>query len=136
MIQMICGAYGACDGLKRACDGSFSLSPAEEERLVKRGVAEYVRECPDVPPINPPAASTENSDTENDMLDIDGGHFTKESLMTMSRSDMEKLAADLGINAGKCKNKSEIADLIAAVEVQTEVDAENFPVTNIEEPMA
>ena len=56
--------------------------------------------------------------------------------MAMSRSDMEKLAADLGINAGKCKNKSEISDLIAAVEIQTEADAEEFPVTNIEEPMA
>ena len=136
MIQMICGAYGACDGLKRACDGPFSLSPAEEERLVKRGVAEYVREAPAVPPADPPVASAENSDTESDTLDIDGGHFTKESLMTMSRSDMEKLAADLGINAGKCKNKSEIADLIAAIEIQTEADAEDFPVTNIEEPMA
>lgn len=132
MVKMICGAYGACDGLKRACDGPFFLSPAEEERLVARGVAEYVKEAP----ASIPAGFTENSDTENDTLDIDGGHFTKESLMTMSRSDMEKLAADLGINAGKCKNKSEIADLIAAVDVQSETDAEDLPVTNIEEPMA
>ena len=31
---------------------------------------------------------------------------------------MEALAADLDINVGKCKNKSEIADLLSAVEIE------------------
>ena len=31
---------------------------------------------------------------------------------------MEKLAADLGVNVSKCKNKSEIAALVSAVEVE------------------
>lgn len=62
-------------------------------------------------------------------LDIVDGHFTKESLMRMERKDMEALAADLGVDVKKCRNKGEIADLLAAVEVQPEDDAKETPPT-------
>ena len=58
---------------------------------------------------------------DDDTISIVDGHFVIESLMTMERKDMEALAADLEIPADairKCKNKSELAALIAEVEVE------------------
>ena len=56
-----------------------------------------------------------------DTLDVVDGHFTRESLLLMRRPDMEKLAGDLGVDVSRCKNKSDIADLL--VEVEVEIDA-------------
>lgn len=49
MIQMTFGVYGAKNGMKRASDGPFSLSPEEEARLVARGVAKYVGAPVEIP---------------------------------------------------------------------------------------
>ncbi len=70
-----------------------------------------------------------------DTLDIVDGHFTIESLMELSRADMEKLAADLGVNVSKCRNKSEIAALLAAVEVHADGDREALPELDAEGPV-
>ena len=53
-----------------------------------------------------------------DTLDIVDGRFTEDSLMAMTRADMEHMAEDLGVDVSKCKNKSEIAKLLAAVELE------------------
>lgn len=53
-----------------------------------------------------------------DTLDIVDGHFTENGLMAMTRADMEQLAEDLGVDVSKCKNKSEIAKLLAAVDLE------------------
>lgn len=53
-----------------------------------------------------------------DTLDIVDGHFTEDGLMAMTRADMEQLAEDLGVDVSKCKNKGEIAKLLAAVELE------------------
>ncbi len=70
-----------------------------------------------------------------DTLDIVDGHFTIESLMELSRAEMEKLAADLGVNVSKCRNKSEIAALLAAVEVHADGDREALPELDAEGPV-
>ena len=140
MIQMICGYTGVGTKLVGPKDGPFELSTEAEKRLVGLGVAEYVENtlasapagagesAPSEPGVNtsrteepaeaavaPPA--TEEADLP-DCIDIDeNGHMTVESLMTMTRADMEALAEDLGLDVKKCKNKSEIAALIAQVEV-------------------
>lgn len=71
----------------------------------------------------------------HDTLDIVDGHFTTESLMELSRADMEKLAADVGVDVKKCRNKSEIAALLAAVEVQADGDGEAPPELGAEGPV-
>lgn len=64
MIRIISGVYGGKNGVKRPGDKPFSLSPAEEARLVARKVAAYVEEpaavlnndAPDmIPDMAPPA---------------------------------------------------------------------------------
>lgn len=60
-------------------------------------------------------------------LDIVDGHFTEEGLMTMTRDEMEHLAEDIGVDVSKCKNKGEIAKLLAAVELELDGDKDDGP---------
>ena len=71
----------------------------------------------------------------SDTLDIVDGHFTTESLMELSRAEMEKLAADLGVEVKRNMNKSEIAALLCAVEVQPGGNGEAPPELGAEEPV-
>ena len=103
------------------------------------------------PGIDPPRETPPLEDPENggkglscrdlpsstETLDIVDGHFTKESLMGMTRTNLEKLAEDLGVNVSKCKNKTEIATLLAAVEVgePPEADTEAPPDLGAEAPV-
>lgn len=139
MIQMICGYTGVGTKLVGPKDGPFELTPEAEKRLVERGVAEYATKAlasppapagenaPEAPGVNtsetkepaeaplaPPAAAEPDP---KDCIDIVDGHMTVESLMTMTRADMEALAEDLGLDVKKCRNKGEIAALIAQVEI-------------------
>ena len=143
LIQIINGTYGLNDDgfirPKTRQDGPFNVPDAEAKRLVELGVAEYAtkalasppapagenaleivntsdQEYPAETPLAPPTEPDEPA--PEDCIDIVDGHMTVESLMKMTRADMEALAEDLGLdNVKKCKNKSEITALIAQVEV-------------------
>lgn len=132
MIQIICGTCGTSQGYKTAANGELSLPAAEERRLVARGVAEYVtRPVMGPAAVNVPyeetAALSEDEADASDTLDIVDGHFTMESLMRLTRAEMEQLAADLTVDVSKCRNKGEIAEALAAVEVRTDADTGDGP---------
>lgn len=146
MIRVICGTCGTSRGYKTAADGVISLPADEEKRLVRRGVAEYVTrpvidndaDSPgeggdaggagiDPSDEDPPVEGLENGGSDispralpdsAETVDIIDGHFDRESLLKLSRPQMEKLAEDLGVNVSKCKNKGDIADLLVEVEVE------------------
>ena len=65
MIQIICGTYGHLIGgrvrPKTAGSEPFSLTPAEEARLVERGIAVYVNEAPVAVEDSIPEYSTRNT---------------------------------------------------------------------------
>lgn len=138
MIHMICGYTGVGTKLVGPKDGPFELSPEAEKRLVDLGVAEYVGKALASPPADEgesaPALTGENTSEDikpaeaalapleglslDDCIEIDeSGHMTVESLMKMTRANMEALASDLGIDVAKCRNKSEIAALLTQVEM-------------------
>lgn len=71
----------------------------------------------------------------SDTLDIVDGHFTTESLMELSRAEMEKLAADLGVEVKRTMNKSDIAALLVTVEVHVDGDGEAPPKLDAEGPV-
>lgn len=149
MIRIKCGTCGTSQGYKTRADGDFALPAAEERRLIARGVAEYVTRPVIGPAsgagspvdgmedggagIDPPSTSSPMEGMENgrsdllagylpgsvDMLAIVGGHFAKESLMEMRRPDMEKLAVEMGLDISRCRNKGDIADLLAEIEIET-----------------
>ena len=167
MIRIICGTCGTSKGYKTAADGELTLPAAEEKRLVARGVAEYVTrpvmspasdaDSPvddgdgggtgiNPPDEGPPVGGLENSGSDLsagylpgsvDMLAIVNPHFTKESLMEMRRPDMEKMAEDMGIDVSRCKNKGDIADLLAEIEIgaPAEDDGEVPPELGVEDPV-
>ena len=159
MIKMICGVCRVDGTLKRAADGPFSLPQEQEVYLVNAGVAEFVPQwrpervatpaegedgggSGETPPEGDPASTgqetTELQEGEAeapDTLDIVNGHFTIESLMELSRADMEKLAADLGVEVKRTMNKSEIAALLCAVEVQPGGSGEALPELGAEGPV-
>ena len=143
-VKIINGVYGArYNKTSRvtpvSIGGTVEVSDEEAARLVGFKVAAYVDEefpangvatSPVTIPVggagkNAPdgAEGQENGCEDDEALDIVDGHFTVESLMTLERKDMDALAADLGIEAAaikKCKNKTELAELIATVEIDEE----------------
>lgn len=144
LIHITNGTYGFNDNgfirPKTRQDDPFEVPDAEAKRLVELSVAEYVGTAlashpaddgesapaptgentsgavePTGAPLAPPAEPDEPA--PEDCIDIVDGHMTVDSLMTMTRSDMEALAEDLGLDVKKCRNKGEIAALIAQVEI-------------------
>ncbi|NCE66073.1 hypothetical protein D1159_16170 [Pseudoflavonifractor sp. 524-17] len=61
------------------------------------------------------------------IVEIVNNHFTVESLMELTRADMEELAAGMGVDVSKCRNKGEIASLLSAAEVETGGDNTSPP---------
>lgn len=55
----------------------------------------------------------------------------------MRRPDMEKMAEDMGIDVSRCKNKGDIADLLAEIEIgaPAEDDGEVPPELGVEDPV-
>lgn len=153
MIKMISGTTRINKQTITPANGWFIAPPEVERRLVDSGVAVYAPEYGAggvaTPPVggngtdtgeNQPdgesaAECQENGgDDDEAVLDVVGGRFAKESLLKMTRANMEKLADDLGVDVKKCKTKSEIADLLAAVEITNDDDG-NPPVINPEDPV-
>ena len=64
-----------------------------------------------------PVQSVPESISIPDTVGIVDGHFVRDDLLAMERKDMEALAADLGVDVSKCRNKGAIADLLVAVEL-------------------
>ena len=167
MIRIICGTCGTSQGYKTAADGELTLPAAEEKRLVSRGVAEYATRLITGPasdadsPVedgdgggagidpsdeDPPVEGLENGGSDipprdlpgsAETVDIIDGHFDRESLLKLSRPQMETLAGDLGGDVSKCKNKGDIADLRVEVEVEApaEADGEAPPELGAEAPV-
>lgn len=167
MIRIICGTCGTSQGYKTAADGKLTLPATEEKRLVARGVAEYVTRPVMSPAsdadspvdggdgggagINPPGEDPPVEGLENGGSDIPpqglpgsaetvgiiDGHFDRESLLQLTRPQMEKLAEDLDVDVSKCKNKGDIADLLVEVEIEAaaEADGEAPPELGAEAPV-
>lgn len=167
MIRIICGTCETALGYKTRADGELTLPAAQEKRLVERGVAEYVTrpiinpasdaDSPvdgedgggagiDPPHEDPPVEGLENGGHEApavnlpgsaETVDIIDGHFDRESLLQLTRPQMEKLAGDLGVDVSRCKNKGDIADLLVEVEVvaPAEDSGEEPPELSAEAPV-
>lgn len=52
------------------------------------------------------------------------GHLDTDTLMDWKNAELEKLAADLGVDISKAKSKAERVQLIAAAEVQVSAESE------------
>lgn len=131
MIQIKCGTCGTSKGYKTSADGAISLPASEEARLVSRGVAAYAtKPIVDEPPAAPPAPPSDGGEPPVPPLDTSGGEPPVEPpvsggeddpdaaevarLERMQRTDLEQMAADLGLDFSGVRNKHELAVLIVA----------------------
>ena len=148
MIKMICGATRIGNELKTCESGPFTADHAVEAALVSAGVA--VRVDPAVataqigadgnaPSANPSVqnapANEPGEPQEGDFLVIEDGHYTVESLLTLTGKELKQMAENFGLNVSKCRNKTEIAKAIAAVEAAGAEDEEEPPVLGAEDPV-
>lgn len=131
MIQIKCGTCGTSKGYKTSADGAISLPASEEARLVSRGVAAYAtKPIVDETPAVPPAPPSDGGEPPVPPLDTSGGEPPVEPpvsggeddpdaaevarLERMQRTDLEQMAADLGLDFSGARNKHELAVLIVA----------------------
>ena len=144
MIRIICCTCGTTQGYKTETDGALTLPAAEERRLVSRGVAEYVTR----PIIGPASGADRPADGGSDTpagdlpgsaeaVDIIDGHFDRESLLQLTRFQLERLAGDLGVDISRCRNKGDIAELLVKIELDppSEDSGEVPPDLGAEEPV-
>ena len=135
MIKMISGVCGSPNGLMHPGSGAFSLTDAEEARLVNRGVAVYVQEIVE----EPDAPADESDDLEDyiapigfdeipaDMLPEGAEKIEMVNLADLSAKELRKYAKenyDLAFkgNASKAEMiqaideaaKAEYAEAVAA----------------------
>lgn len=126
MIEMISGVYGGKNGMKRPGDGAFSLSPAEEARLVRRGVARYTNK------IVVDAVTTNTDETADDELvdaiaplgldDVPVYDEAPVDLETLTAKELRELGAEYGLTF---KGNASRAHMIEAItEAQTALAAE------------
>lgn len=145
-IKIICGAYGYRPPDRpntvqtvRAGD-TCDVSDEEATRLISMGVAKFAIEDGVATPavthpvdgggsntpgedggVKTPEGILDGVDIQSlgvaDILDIVEGHFTEESLSTMTNKALASLAADLGLDTSTCKVKADYVALLAAVEL-------------------
>ena len=138
MIEIICGVYGGKNGLKRPGDKPFSLSPAEEARLVARKVARYVEQPKqddadaeqhqdedDGAPIGfdetPSEDFAEDGEDEAEVMDeiID--------LESLTGKELRELGAEYGLAFKANAKKSEMIAAITAAQDKLAEDAGEAP---------
>lgn len=141
MIRLISGACRVGNKLMRPADGSFALSESEEAYLVNRGVARYI-ELPSDSQIAQESDLESHDDndaimheTENDVVETaeaedNGTSFDVATLLKMRRDDLDKLAANLGIDSKGCANKREVVNKICSATAD-----DVMPTLNVEAPV-
>ena len=115
MIKMIMGVYGFMDkdGIirpKTAVDPPFELLPAQEERLVRLGVAQYVEnvKSAEIPPV-----TQAETYAEQDSIDIDVTPDVEHALSELSVKELREIGKDYGLTFKIGTSK---ADMVAAIE--------------------
>ena len=119
MIEMISGVCCSKSGLKRPGDGAFTLSPAEEARLVRRGVARYTNLVEEAP-------APDTTDSEELMEDIDPIGFDDMppveeepvDLESMSAKELRELGAEYGLTFKGNASKSYMIEAITAAQAE------------------
>ena len=116
IIQGSCGiSYVDENGNKRfevksEKNAPFSYDSKKAERLVRLGVAEYVREEKEAPPWKAEDAGEEAEETNN-----------REAMLgNMTNKELLQLASSMGIDVSKCKVKKNYVDAILAAEADEE----------------
>lgn len=157
-IKIISGTYGhrpagAVHPKPISAGETCDVPEGEAKRLIDLGIALPVAQVPAKGIATAPAASARlgpgvtMSEGKNpqeafpfedgEVLDVVDGHLTVESLMKLSRADMESLAEGAGVDVSGCKTKADVAAELAKVEFDPPEpgDGEALPEIGAEAPI-
>ena len=96
---------GAAEGTQEGQEGQGAAEDAQEGQE-GQGAAEDARE------------GQEGQGAAEGTLDVVDGHLTRESLETMTKANLEKLAKDMGVEIPRGATKALIIERLAAVTVE------------------
>ena len=110
MIRIKCGSCGTSKGLLFASDRNISLPDAEEKRLVKFGVAEYIS--------TGEAEAHQNSSFDVQTADsaVEGENGSEGCFEAMTVKELECYAEENGIDISGLKKKADIIQAITSAE--------------------
>lgn len=157
-IKIISGTYGhrpagAVHPQPISVGETCDVPEVEAKRLVDLGIALPVAQMTVNDVATAPVASAElgpgvtmnmgappsdgHALEDGEVLDVVDGHFTVESLMKMTRADMESLAEDLGLDVSSCKSKADVAAELSKVDIDPPEpgDGEALPEIGAEAPV-
>jgi len=139
MIQIVRGVYGYLDkdGIvrpKTEADAPFTLTPEQEERLVRLGVAQYVgdvKEAPDAQ-LDEPVKSAPMEEEPEEEAPTDGL-----SLADLSAKELREIGKEYGLSFKVGMTKDDMVKAIQAAEAELdaaeEEDGEPAPVFDASE---
>ena len=87
-----------------------------QEAQEGQGTAEDTQEAQEGQ--GPAEGTREDQGAAEDTLDVVDGHLTRESLETMTKANLEKLAKDMGVEIPRGATKALIIERLAAVTVE------------------
>ena len=95
--------------------------PAGDSKMVEAWLqaesAEWTGEAEE-PAQEAPEGNQGATEAPEGTLDVVGGHLTRESLETMTKTNLEKLAKDMGVEIPRGATKALIIDRLAAAPVE------------------
>jgi hypothetical protein len=127
MIKIVRGVYGFMDkgGIvrpKTEADEPFELTPEQEERLVRLGIAEYVGNVEDTEQ-EPEQEETEQEDTEQEPIGFD--ETPPVDLSTLSVKELREIGKEYGLTFKVGTSKADMVKAITAAQTELITDAED-----------
>lgn len=128
MIKIVQGVYGFMDknGIvrpKTEADEPFALSPEQEERLVKLGVAVYVGNAEDEQ--EPEITEPEESEDEQEPIGFDETPEEEIPLSKRSVKELREIGKEYGLTFKVGITKDDMVEAIKTAEAELAADAED-----------
>ena len=109
-------ATEAPEGTKGATEAPEGTKDATEAPEGNQGTTEAPEGTKDATEV--PEGNQGTTEDQEGTLDVVGGHLTRESLETMTKTNLEKLAKDMGVEIPRGATKALIIDRLAAAPVE------------------
>ena len=125
MIKIVQGVYGYLDkdGIvrpKTEADEPFTLTPEQEERLVRLGVAVLVGAAAEAP-----AAEPDQEEPEQYPIGFDEAPVDERGLEEYSVKELREIGKDYGLTFKVGMSKAEMIQAIEKAEAELDIDAED-----------
>ena len=105
-------------------DRDYRVGEVIPQEVIEPKMVRKLIEIGKIVEIDLPAKNEPDMPTSGEPGEMLTGHLDTDTLMDWKNAELEKLAADLGVDISKAKSKAERVQLIAAAEVQVPAESE------------